>query len=465
MSLERLLTPRSVALVGASADPRKISGMMVDFLGRAGYAGRVYPVNPRYEAIRDWRCYPSVDAIPETPDVVVVAVPVAIAFESLEQAAARGVPFVVLMTGGFGEGTSGAEGDRRRERLDALCARSGMRVLGPNTVGMVNFRDRMPLTFADWYGRDTGQRGGVAILTHSGSVGGLIFSSLQANKVGVDYWIASGNEAILEVADFIDHLADDPALTTIACFIEGVVDGRKFMAAAQKARNAGKRIVVLKAGESEASLRSTAAHTIKRSTHPHVYRAAFGQLGVVQVRSLQELTYSVKLLSTVGGRIGGRVGILSASGGACSLIADHVVRAGLELPELTPDVQRELAKFIPEYGSTRNPVDPRDRRRRVRRAVPRHVDRRLARVRPAGHRPLSRGDPRIRRPVAQGGRRVVRRRHAARGGGCADAGRRARPRRSATLHAGPRCGASCASCRGPAARLAHAATKSRVADG
>jgi acyl-CoA synthetase (NDP forming) len=357
MSLARLLEPRSVALVGASADPKKISGFMVDFLHRSGFAGRVYPVNPRYESIHEWRCYPSVEALPETVDIVVIAVPVVSAFESLEQAARRGVPFVVLMTGGFGEGTSGAEGARRRERLTALCAETGMRVVGPNTVGMVNFRARLPLTFADWYGRDTGQRGGVAILTHSGSVGGLIFSSLQQHKVGVDYWIAAGNEANLEIADFIEELSGDPALHTIACFMEGVMDGRKFMAAVTKARRAGKHVVVLKAGSSEASLRSTEAHTVKHSSGPDVYRGVLAQLGVVQVRSLQELTYCVKLLASVGEKSYGNLGILSASGGACSLIADHVVHAGLRLPELGPDIQRELSGSIPEYGSARNPVD------------------------------------------------------------------------------------------------------------
>lgn len=357
MSLQRLLEPRSVAIVGASADPKKISGMMVDFLHRSGFSGRVYPINPRYESIHQWPCYPSVAALPETVDVVVVAVPVAIAFESLEQAARRGVPFVVLMTGGFGEGTSGPEGEQRRARLAALCAETGMRIVGPNTVGMVNFRARMPLTFADWYGRDTGQRGGVAILTHSGSVGGLIFSSLQLNKVGVDYWVATGNEANLEIADFIDHFSTDEGLHTIACFMEGVIDGRKFMAAVDKARGAGKRVVVLKAGNSEASLRSTEAHTVKRSTLPDLYRGVLAQLGAVQVESLQELTYCVKLIATVGGKSHGNVGILSASGGACSLLADHIVHAGLALPELDGAMQGELSDAIPEYGSTRNPVD------------------------------------------------------------------------------------------------------------
>jgi acyl-CoA synthetase (NDP forming) len=331
--------------------------MMVDFLRRSGFAGRVYPVNPRYEAVGDWKCYPSVEALPETVDVVVVAVPVAHAFDALEQAARRGVPFVVLMTGGFGEGTSGDDGRHRLHRLQALCEKTGMRVVGPNTVGMVNFRIRMPLTFADWYGRDTGQRGGVAILTHSGSVGGLIFSSLQIQRVGVDYWIAAGNEANLEIADFIEHLSGDAGLHIIACFREGVIDGRRFMDAVRKARGAGKHVVVLKAGASDASLRSTQAHTIKRSSPPDVYRGVFEQLGVVQVRSLAELTYAAKLLASVGSRTRGNVGILSASGGACSLIADHVVDAGLALPELDAGTQARLAQSIPDYGSTRNPVD------------------------------------------------------------------------------------------------------------
>ena len=361
MNLERLLEPRSVALVGASADPKKISGMMVEFLRKSRYPGRVYAVNPRYDAINDWKCYPTVDALPETVDVLVVAVPVAIAFEALEQAARRGVPFVVLMTGGFGEGTSGDEGERRRQRLVALCNETGMRVIGPNTVGMVNFRGHLPLTFADWYGRDTGQRGGVAILTHSGSVGGLIFSSLQINKVGVDFWIAGGNEATLETADFIDWFSDDPDIRIIACFMEGVINGRSFIDAARKARRNGKHVVVLKAGNSAESQRSTRAHTIKSSTAGYVYRGVFEQLGIVQVDSLAELTYAVKLLASGAAPAlmsgNSNVGIVSASGGACSVISDHVVDAGLQLPELDPATQAELAKFIPEYGSTKNPVD------------------------------------------------------------------------------------------------------------
>jgi acyl-CoA synthetase (NDP forming) len=261
------------------------------------------------------------------------------------------------MTGGFGEGRTGAEGETRRQRLLAICERSGMHVVGPNTVGMVNFRARLPLTFADWYARDTGKRGGIAIVTHSGSVGGLIFSSLQSNGIGVDYWLGLGNEATLESADFIAHFNADPAIHTVICYLEGIRSGAKFRQAAQEARRRGKRIVALRAGGHPESARSTRSHTGKPPTAFDVYAGVFRQTGVIDAASLAELSYVMVLLTTAGARLGARVGIISASGGACSLLADHVIDGGLELPELPAALQEALDRVIPQYGSSLNPVD------------------------------------------------------------------------------------------------------------
>lgn len=361
MSLDRLFNAESVAVVGASAEAGKLSGMIMGFLRKSGFAGRVYPVNPRYQEVAGWPCFASAEALPEAVDVMVVAVPVAAALGVLEAAGRRGVKFAVLMTGGFGEGASGAEGEANRDRLAAICRETGLQVVGPNIVGMVNFRAKLPLTFADWYGRDTGQRGGVAILTHSGSMGGLIFSALQLAGIGVDYWVGTGNEVDLEIADFIEHFADDPALHTLVCYMEGVGDGRRFLRAAERARRAGKTLLVLMAGASDAARRSTRAHTCKLPGDAEVYRAAFRQLGVVQVGSLGELNYAARLLVAgargAAGQNAGAVGVISSSGGSCSILADHVVAAGLSLPELAPEVQAALARVIPAYGSTLNPVD------------------------------------------------------------------------------------------------------------
>src|SRR5689334_180334 len=289
VNLQPLLEPRSVAIVGASAEPKKISGMIVGFLVKSGYGGRVYPVNPRYDKIGELTCFPSVDALPEIVDIVVCVVPVAFAFDAIKAAARRGVPFCLLMTGGFGEGRTGADGEARRQRLLAICNETGMQVVGPNTVGMVNFRARLPLTFADWYARDTGQRGGIAIVTHSGSVGGLIFSSLQLNGFGVDYWFGLGNEATLETADFISHFSADPAMHTVICYMEGVRNGRNFLRAADEARRHGKRVVVIRAGGHPESARSTLSHTGKRPSSGDVYAGIFRQLGVIEAHSLAEL--------------------------------------------------------------------------------------------------------------------------------------------------------------------------------
>lgn len=357
MNLQRLLEPRTIAVVGASPEPKKIPGMIIDFLRKSGFGGKVYAVNPRYEKIHDYPCFPNVDALPEVPDLVVVVIPVAAAFDAVEAAARRGVPFCLLMSGGFGEGRTGDVGRERHKRLLALCRETGMHVVGPNTVGMVNFLHRMPLTFADWYGRDTGQRGGVAIVTHSGSVGGLIFSSLQLNRIGVDYWVGLGNEATLETADFISHFAGVPGVHTVVCYMEGVQSGRNFMAAAEKARQAGKRVVLVKAGDNPESVRSTLSHTGKNPSSGTVYAGALRQCGVVQVHSLAELAYAMTLITACGERLGDRVGIMSASGGANSLIADHIVNAGLQIPELPPALQEQLNQVIPEYGSSLNPVD------------------------------------------------------------------------------------------------------------
>src|SRR4051794_18341290 len=238
--------------------------MILGFLEKSGYTGRVYAVNPRYTNIGELPCFPSVDSLPETVDLLVCVVPVAVAFEAIEGAARRGVPFCLLMTGGFGEGRTGVEGEARREHLLAICSETGMHVVGPNTVGMVNFRDALALTFADWYGRDTGQRGGVAIVTHSGSVGGLIFSSLQLSGIGIDYWFGLGNEATLETADFISYFSADPAMHSVICYMEGVRSGRNFIYAADEARRRGKRVVVIRAGGHPESARSTLSHTGKR---------------------------------------------------------------------------------------------------------------------------------------------------------------------------------------------------------
>lgn len=352
-----LLEARSIAVVGASADQRKPSGMILRFLESSDYPGRVFPVNPGHQRLGRWQCYPSVQDLPEAADLAVVATPAAAALGVLTECAEVGMPSAVVMSGGFGEGGTGPEGRQRAEQLRSLVRRTGVRVLGPNTVGLVNFGRRLPVTFADWYQRDTGQRGPVAVLTQSGSVGGLAFSLLQRHGVGVDYWVGLGNETDLELADFLGYFAHADDVRTVVCFLEGLTDGQRFIEAASTLRATGRDLVVLTAGRSAAAQRSALSHTGKVSGSAQVSHAVFAELGVIEVRSLHELAYVTKVLSLARRPVAASAGVLSASGGACSLIADHAEAAGVTLPDLPVHVQERLRTVIPEYGSPQNPVD------------------------------------------------------------------------------------------------------------
>jgi acyl-CoA synthetase (NDP forming) len=356
--IDRLLEPRSIAVIGASTDPRKLTGMLLSFLGDSGFEGAVYPVNPRSTAINGLTCYPSVSALPEVPDVAVIGVPGDTAVAAVRECAAIGVPAVVMLSGGFGEGSDPSpDGARRTAEVTEICRNSGLRLVGPNTTGVVNFERSTPMTFADWYARDTGLRAGVEILAGSGTVGGLVFQVMQRAGVGVNHWIGVGNELDLTMAEFIDYFAERESTRVIVCYAEGLVAGRAFFEAAVKARRAGKSIVVLTAGRSDASRRSMLSHTGKVSSSSAIYSGIFAQLGIVETRSIEETAYVAKALLaglTVPDR---RIGMVSASGGIGTILTDQAESAGLHVDRLPDQVRQELAGVVPLYGAADNPID------------------------------------------------------------------------------------------------------------
>ncbi|HVX55657.1 acetate--CoA ligase family protein [Nocardioides sp.] len=356
--IDRLLEPRSIAVIGASTDPRKLTGMLLSFLGDSGFEGAVYPVNPRSTAINGLTCYPSVSALPEVPDVAVIGVPGDTAVAAVRECAAIGVPAVVMLSGGFGEGSDPSpDGARRTAEVTEICRNSGLRLVGPNTTGVVNFERSTPMTFADWYARDTGLRAGVEILAGSGTVGGLVFQVMQRAGVGVNHWIGVGNELDLTMAEFIDYFAERESTRVIVCYAEGLVAGRAFFEAAVKARRAGKSIVVLTAGRSDASRRSMLSHTGKVSSSSAIYSGIFAQLGIVETRSIEETAYVAKALLAGLTVPDGRIGMVSASGGIGTILTDQAESAGLHVDRLPDQVRQELAGVVPLYGAADNPID------------------------------------------------------------------------------------------------------------
>ncbi len=326
--LETLFHPRRVALVGASADPAKTAGMPLRFLRQHGFAGDIYPVNPRAAEIDGLTCYPSVAALPETPDVALVLLGAAGSIDAVRQLAERGATYAIVLASGFGE--AGEEGRRRQAAL--LEAAGTMRLLGPNTIGLVNVTDSLPLSASGALAGAPPVRGPVGVVSQSGGILGALLSRMTAAGVGLSKLVSTSNEADLEIADFVDYLADDPATTVIALYIETIRHPARFRAAAEKARAASKPIVALKIGRSEAGARAAASHTGAMAGADRVYDAFFADLGIVRAQIFSELVDLPAALATQRPLKGKRVAVLTSTGGAGTLVADTLGLAGFEAP-------------------------------------------------------------------------------------------------------------------------------------
>ena len=355
MSLQKLIRPRSVAVVGASADPAKLTGRPVNYLRRHGFTGAIYPVNPRVTSIGDLPCYPDVASLPETPDAAIVLLGPKNAGAAVAALAARGCGATVVLAGGYGEtGAAGAE------RQAALRAASGaMRVLGPNTIGLVNLTDHITLSATGALELDGLQAGGVAVVSQSGGIMGSLLSRAAERGLGLSKLIATGNEVDVDLADCIDFLVDDDATSVIALYMEGLREPAKFRAAAARAASAGKQLVVFKVGRSEFGARSAVSHTGALAGADRMYDALFRQLGVIRATNFVDLLDIPVALVTGRRPAGNRVAVLTSTGGAGTLVADSCGVAGLDVPLPDGATAAKIAALQPDDpdAAGRNPVD------------------------------------------------------------------------------------------------------------
>ncbi|XUM21555.1 acetate--CoA ligase family protein [Bradyrhizobium oligotrophicum S58] len=355
MSLDALFNPRSIAIVGASADSTKTSGLPIRFLRQQKFGGEIFPVNPRVAEIDGLRCYNSIEALPVSPDVAMVLLGSAHAVEAVRELAARGTKHAIVLAGGFGE--SGEDGRERQQQL--LAAAGGMRILGPNTIGLVNVSNAVPLSASGALSAGALLKGSVSVVSQSGGILGALLSRLTASGVGLSKLIATGNEADLEIADFVDHLADDPDTSVIALYIEAIRHPEKFRRAARRAREAGKTIVALKIGRSAAGARAAASHTGAMAGTDRTYDAFFRDLGIVRAQTFGDLVDIPAALATQPALMGRRVAILTSTGGAGTLIVDSFGLNGLEAPDPDARTAAQLAALMPDGPSSlgTNPID------------------------------------------------------------------------------------------------------------
>lgn len=255
--IKALLNPASVVVVGASSDPTKLTGRPIAYLQQHKYQGRIYPINPRSDAIGDLKCYADARTLPEAPDLGLVLVGANRVIESVRELAAAGTKAAIVLASGFGE--AGAEGQRLQAQLRE--AAGPMRILGPNTIGLVNLSDGIMLTASGAMEMKDFRAGGIALLSQSGGILGSLLSRGVGRGIGFSKLIATGNEADIEVADLLEAMADDPATTAVALYLETVRNVEKFRQAATRVIAAGKPIVAYKVGRSETGAQSAVSHT------------------------------------------------------------------------------------------------------------------------------------------------------------------------------------------------------------
>jgi acyl-CoA synthetase (NDP forming) len=270
--LAKLLRPRSVAVIGASADPTKTSGRPVSQLLKRNFSGAIYPVNPKVSRIAALTCYPNISSLPAVPDVAIVLLGAERAHHAVRELAAIGTGAAIVLASGYGE--VGEEGARRQQQL--IEGAGSMRILGPNTIGLVNLTDSIVLSASGALETEHFAAGSIAVIAQSGGILGALLSRATARGIGLSKLVAMGNEADLELADFLDHLACDDATRVIALYIEAVRHPAKFRAAALKARAVGKPIIAFKIGRSEAGARAAVSHTGALAGSDRMYDAFSG---------------------------------------------------------------------------------------------------------------------------------------------------------------------------------------------
>jgi acetate---CoA ligase (ADP-forming) len=350
--IEAMLSPSSLALVGAT-EASAWSAALVGNLRAHGYQGRLHLVNPRHQTQFGLPCHPTVSAIGEPVDCAYVMTGTDAVPGVIHDLAAAGAGSAVLLTAGYAE--MGAEGAARERALVEQCRQGGIVLQGPNCLGFINYRQgiaahALPVPAPLIPGR-------VGLLTQSGAMLLHLHRLAQNRAIGLSYLVSSGNEAMLDANDYIEHLLDDPGTAVIGALLEGIRDPRRFLAVADRALQLGKPLVVLKVGGSPAGARSATAHTGALAVEDRVVEAVFRQKGVVRAGSLEELVETCALLSAPRLPEGRRVAMLTASGGACGVLADLAEDTRLEVPDFGAATKAELAEVLPGFGTAQNPLD------------------------------------------------------------------------------------------------------------
>jgi acyl-CoA synthetase (NDP forming) len=364
--IAKLLTPKTVAVVGASSDLLGLRGRILEVMLSHPYAGTIYPVSRSAKEVQGRKAYPSVADLPEPADLAILIIPAQYIPDELERCGRAGVKAAVILSSGFAE-EPGEQGQRMQAAIRAIALRYDMAVAGPNTEGFANIAAGLCPTFSPAMDRSAGPllpklplgTGHVSVISQSGGLGFAFFDRARERNLAFRYVVTTGNEAFLETSDIVDFMLDEGKTDVFLLLLEDVKTPAKFRRVAEKALRLGKPLIVGKIGQSEPGRRAVASHTAALAGSHAAYRAIFQSHGVIEGQDFDGMLDLATGFLACGDKLpaGLRMGICTSSGGAGVWMADACVRAGLEVPELDAATRAAIDVHLPSYGTSQNPVD------------------------------------------------------------------------------------------------------------
>lgn len=347
-----MFNPRSVAVIGATSSPERVGYLLLESLLLGGFEGRIYPIHPRHRELLGTRVYHSLDEVPGSIDLALVALNQHATLEAVKACGRHGVKGVVCVAGGYKE--VGEEGRRLEAQLASIAQEYGLILIGPNTLGLFSAQANLNATF---YPEELPPSSGISVVTQSGGIGRAIIEELRDEGLGISKWIGVGNRATLEFSDCVEYLARDEATTVIVLFVEGTEKGRELMRAAGSVASQ-KPIVILKAGYSGLAQESAVTHTGSMISSPKLFSDACRQFGLIEVTSVAELVSVAKALALCPPSGGEGIGVITHTAGPSIVLLDELSNRGCQFPPFTDHTMADLEEMFAGIPVVvKNPLD------------------------------------------------------------------------------------------------------------
>lgn len=355
MNLEFFFKPRSVAVIGASREPRKFGHVIFKNFVESEFKGKTFPVNPKADKILGFKAYNSISEIQSELDLAVIAVPAPIVPSVIDECVSKGVKGAIIISGGFKE--VGERGEKLEEEIRKKIDGSGMRVIGPNCIGIYDPTDHVDTLFLPRYRLRRPRGGPIAFISQSGAFGSAILDWAASQDIGISKFISIGNKIDVDEVDLLNYLSDDPLTKCIVIYVESISRGREFLEASSKVTKS-KPLIVLKGGVTQEGARAAMSHTGSLAGSAKIYEGAFKQAGVIQARTVDELFDYARALAYQPIPKGQKdIAIITNGGGFGVISSDQASKLGLKLAHFSPETTTKLKEKLPDYAIPNNPLD------------------------------------------------------------------------------------------------------------